>query len=244
MAIIVNADDFGLNRDVNNAIAEAFEKDLIDRTTLMVNMPGASEAMEIAADKGFAGRVGLHLNLTSGRPLTEAMASDPVMCNNAGEYTADFARNMRTRFFLPKQTRQNTEAEIRAQMDMYKKLGGTLWHVDSHHHVHTDPSIWRILKKVFKDYPVTSVRLSRNLYRGGNILMRIYKILLNASIRRRCSNFPRYFGSASDWRDFTENGPGPVKKGDTEIMVHPVYDHGGNLADVSRGEFFALERPV
>ena len=70
------------------------------------------------------------------------------MCNNAGEYTADFARNMKTRFFLPGSTRLAVEEEIRAQFDRYAELGGTLWHIDSHHHVHTDPSVWRILKRV------------------------------------------------------------------------------------------------
>ena len=70
MALIVNADDFGLNEIENRAIAEAFEKGLIDRTTLLVNMPFAEDAMRLASEKGFADRVGLHVNLTSGRPLT------------------------------------------------------------------------------------------------------------------------------------------------------------------------------
>ena len=242
MAIIVNADDFGLSEEVNKAIAEAFEKKLIDRTTLMVNMPDAEAAMELAAERGFADRVGLHLNLTSGRPLTTALSADPVICNNAGEYTADFARNMKTRFFLPKQTRLAVEGEIRAQFDRYAQLGGTLGHVDSHHHVHTDPSVWRILKKVFADHPVSSVRLGRNLYRGGNILMRLYKMMLNASIRRFCTGNPRYFGSATDYRDYTEREPDLSTRADVEVMVHPVYDNRGELADVSKGEFYALER--
>ena len=100
MAIIVNADDFGMSRSVNAAITEAFKKGLIDRTTLMANMPFAAEAMEIARREGFDGKVGIHLNLTSGKPLTEDVASDRVMCDDSGEFTADFARNFKTRFFL------------------------------------------------------------------------------------------------------------------------------------------------
>ena len=242
MAIIVNADDFGLSVEVNSAIAEAFEKGLIDRTTLMVNMPAAGEAMKLAEEKGFSDRVGLHLNLTSGRPLSAAISRDPVMCNNAGEFTADFARNMKTRFFLPGRTRSAVEEEIRAQFDMYENLGGTLWHIDSHHHVHTDPSVWRILKRVFADRPVSSVRLGRNMYRGGNVLMRLYKMINNASIRRYCNGRPRYFGSAADYRDYTEKDPDLSARADVEVMVHPVYDNGGRLVDVSKGEFHALER--
>ena len=242
MAIIVNADDFGLSEEVNNAIAEAFEKNLIDRTTLMVGMPAAEEAMELAIRKGFADKVGLHLNLTSGRPLSVAISSDPFMCNKAGEYTADFARNMKTRFFLPKGTSIAVEEEICAQFARYAKLGGTLWHIDSHHHVHTDPSIWRILKKVFADHPVSSVRLGRNMYRGGNVLMRLYKLMLNASIRKYCSGNPRYFGSAEDYREYIKTAPDLASRAEVEVMVHPVYDSSGNLADVSKGQFYALER--
>ncbi len=230
-----------MNEGVNAAICEAFEKGLIDRTTLMVNMPFAAEAMELAQKNGFAEKVGLHLNLTSGLPLTECMKSDTVMCNTGGEFTAEFARSMKTRFFLPRRTRKNLESEIRAQLDMYRQLGGTLWHVDSHHHVHTDPSIWSVARKVFRDYPVVSVRLSRNMYRGGNPLIRLYKSLFNSSIRRICIVKPKYFGSAKEYRDFTEGVPNLSDKCNVEVMVHPVYDNKGALSDISKGEFCALE---
>lgn len=235
MALIVNADDFGKSREVNEAICEAFEKGIIDRTTLMTNMPNAKEAMELAKEKGFSDKVGIHLNLTSGRPFTKDMAADPVMCNSSGEFSADFARSLKTRFFLPAKTRRNVEAEIRAQFDRYKELGGTLWHVDSHHHVHTDPSIWRELKKVMRDYPVTSVRLSRNMYRGGNILMRIYKKMLNASIRRQSKKRQDLFGSMPDYESFAASRPNLIKNHEIEIMVHPVYDADHDLADAYMG---------
>ena len=71
MNAIVNADDFGLNQSVNRAIAESFRNGLCLNTTLIVNMPYADEAVEIAYKEGFSDRVGLHLNLTEGVPLTE-----------------------------------------------------------------------------------------------------------------------------------------------------------------------------
>ncbi|MCR5687524.1 MAG: ChbG/HpnK family deacetylase [Lachnospiraceae bacterium] len=229
MALIINADDFGLNENVNSAIAEAFAKGLIDRTTLMANMPSAASAMQLAASEGFSDKVGLHINLTSGRPLTEKIACDPVMCRG-GEFTAEFARNIKTRFFLPRRTCEAVEGELRAQLDAYRELGGTLWHIDSHHHVHTDPSIWLILKKVLKDYPVTSVRLGRNMYRGGNPLMHIYKSVLNRSIRRFCRTRPDLFGSASDHESYFA-GRDTARDYEIEVMVHPVYDGEKKLAD-------------
>ena len=229
-----------MSESVNAAICEAFEKGLIGRTTLMVNMPYAKEAMELAKERGFIDKVGLHINLTSGTALTEAMRHNPVMCDALGVFTADFARNMKTRFFLPAVTRKNVEAEIRAQLDMYRELGGTLWHVDSHHYVHTDPSIWSVLKKVIRDYPVDSIRLTRNMYRGGNPLMRIYKAFLNVSIRKRCAVRPDYFGSAEDYETFFADTSSPGERYNIEIMVHPVYDSSGKLCDTYMDKFREL----
>lgn len=232
-----------MSESVNGAICEAFEKGIIDRTTLMANMPFAEEGMRLAREKGFIDKVGLHLNLTSGKPLTEEISSDPVMCNTAGEFTAEFARTFRTRFFFPKKTRENVEREIRAQLDRYRELGGMLWHIDSHHHVHTDPSVWKILKKVFRDYPVTSVRLSRNMYDGGNPLIRIYKYFLNRSIAGCSLTEPEYFGAAADYEDYSKRHEAVLECSNVEIMVHPVYDADGRLADVYHGSFRELKRP-
>ena len=242
MALIVNADDLGLNESVNAAIADAFEQHLIDRTTLLANMPSAADAMELAEDKGFAGKVGIHLNLTSGRPLTGELAADPLICGPSGEFSADFARNMKTRFFLPAATSRLIEKEIRAQLDEYRRLGGTLWHIDSHHHVHTDPSVWRILKKVLPDYPITSVRLGRNMYTGGNVLFRIYKAMYNSSVRRFCSTREDYFGSAGDYGSFIAKKPDAAIKYEVEVMVHPVYDDSGKLSDKCSGRYEELKR--
>ena len=235
MIITVNADDFGKNDSVNEAICLAFEKGLINRTTLMTNMPAAEAAMVLASQKGFTDRVGIHVNLTSGKPLTEAIAKDPLMCSADGAFTGDFARSLKTRFFLPQKTRINVERELRAQFEKYKELGGVLWHIDSHHHVHTDPSIWFIQKRVMKDYPVTSVRLGRNMYVGGNPLMHLYKLLLNSSIRRFCKEDAKYFGSAADYESFDPAKKHLQSNAGVEIMVHPVFDKDGQLADAFEG---------
>ena len=70
MGLIVNADDFGRSESVNRAICEAFEKGRVNSTTLMANMPAAKEAYELAKKGGFADKVGIHLNITEGMPMS------------------------------------------------------------------------------------------------------------------------------------------------------------------------------
>lgn len=233
MAIIVNADDFGKNHEVNMAICEAFEKGLIGRTTLMTNMPYAEEAMEMAREGKFADKVGIHLNLTTGKPLSSAVAKDANLCDENGQFNAFFAQGLKTRFFLPKKTLEAVKEELRLQLDRYRLLGGTLWHVDSHHHVHTDPSIWKALKRVIPDYPITSIRLGRNMYRGGNPLMHLYKLIFNSSVKRYCKSRCDYFGSAEDYDEWIKkcNESEFVLGNNIEIMVHPMYSEDGVLTD-------------
>ena len=243
MAIIVNADDFGISHEINLAICEAYQKGLINRTTLMVNMPYAQEAMDMAREQGFADKVGLHLNLTAGKPLSSALSCDRVMCDENGEFTAEFARNAKLRFFFPKKTRRGVEEEIRMQLEKYRELGGLLWHVDSHHHVHTDPSVWMAFCRVVKNskkvnkgsgFPISSVRLGRNMYKGGNPILHIYKALYNSSVRRFCKVRSDYFGSAADFENFfagAENANDTISRLNIEIMVHPMYSESGCLTD-------------
>ena len=71
MSLFINGDDFGMSKSCTLAIAEAIEKELIDGTTMMANGEYFDEAAALAASLGFAGKIGVHLNLTEGAPLTE-----------------------------------------------------------------------------------------------------------------------------------------------------------------------------
>jgi hypothetical protein len=75
--VIVNADDFGLSAKTNRVIVEAFENSVISSTTLMTNMPGFEDACEFAHRHRLLGKIGLHLNLTSGYPLSTPISNAP-----------------------------------------------------------------------------------------------------------------------------------------------------------------------
>ena len=76
--MIVIADDFGLSEEVNAAIVEAFDRGLLTGASIIANMPAFEEACELAAEHGFQDRVGTHLNLTEGTPLTERGFDAPL----------------------------------------------------------------------------------------------------------------------------------------------------------------------
>ena len=71
MKLIVNCDDLGYTRGVNEAIVIAYQQGILRSTTALVNSAYIQEAVTMMKENPGIG-VGLHLNLTSGKPLTIA----------------------------------------------------------------------------------------------------------------------------------------------------------------------------
>ncbi len=73
-----------------------------------------------------------------------------------------------------------------AQMDRALALGVPVSHIDSHHHVHTHPRLFRIVKQIQKKYRIRKVRLTRNLYSPGEDFparLRLAKYFWNLALR-------------------------------------------------------------
>ena len=66
--LIVNADDFGLTAGVSRGILDAHRKGIVTSTTVIVNRSIDPALVEQLVASGLG--VGLHLNLTLGRPIS------------------------------------------------------------------------------------------------------------------------------------------------------------------------------
>ncbi|HEU0152066.1 MAG TPA: ChbG/HpnK family deacetylase [Arenimonas sp.] len=136
--LIVNADDFGLAPAVNQGILDAHLAGSVTSTTLMVNMPAAAEAAAIAKAHPALG-VGLHFNLTLGKPLAGA-SSVPSLVGPDGNFheRSALARGL----FTGRVRREHLVRELDAQHQAYLALGIRPTHVDSHQHVHGFPAVF------------------------------------------------------------------------------------------------------
>ncbi len=241
MKIIINADDFGWNSQVNRAVVQAFEKGWITNATVMTNFPAFREAVSLAKENGFLDRVALHLNVFDGPPLTQAMAQDPHFAKK-GEMTPEKVmggRGLWRKFFLPKKTVLALRTEARAQMQKYQEAGFSEFHLDSHRHAHTLWSVFRAVEKEALEQGFTSARLSLNLYRKKNVLIRMYKRWFNHRLQKRFLT-PCYFTSGEEflalakrcWDEKTGKVNWTGFEGKTcEITVHPSFDENGRLID-------------
>lgn len=220
-AIIVNADDFGLTESCTRAIAEAFRGGLISSTTACANGAAIEEACRIAKENGFLTRVGIHINLTEGTPLTKGMKTDPFFCAD-GAFHGKINRLKKP----SKETLSHLEAEVAAQIERLRAVGFPISHADSHHHIHTAVFLIGTIEKVLKRYGIGKLRLHRNL--GAiRFYKKIVKNRFNKSLQKRGFITTEKMGSLDDLVLM----PKVAKAHLTEIMVHPDFDAQGRLID-------------
>ncbi len=128
--LIVNADDFGRSPGVNRGIMDAHTRGIVTSTTVMINYPDAAPGLQQIRDEAPDLGTGLHLNLTSGRPVSDP---DQVrsLVDGSGQFYPIDAWPTRVETFDPAHIRR----EIDAQVEHFTRLAGQPPdHLDAHHH--------------------------------------------------------------------------------------------------------------
>ncbi len=223
--MIINADDFGYSKSVNRAIDDCFKQKLINRSTIMVNMPCAEEAVILAKENGYFDCVGLHINLTEGKALSKECA-ESELCDENGFFKGIFHKSFKSRLYLNNDIKYAMFCEVRAQMEKYIEMGFTLMHADSHNYIHSYFSVYTQVRKLLKTYGFKSVRISRNIAAEKlSLPFKIYKTLFNGMIKNLKVNgkkihTTKYFCSVQDF--VASNDKVNIKK-DIEFMTHPDY---------------------
>jgi predicted glycoside hydrolase/deacetylase ChbG (UPF0249 family) len=225
-ALIINADDFGISRGVNTGIIEAAESGVVTSASVMVNMPGFADALDRAVSYP-ALSLGLHLNFTVGRPLTDV----PSLTRRAtGEFYA--LGELVTRASLGLVDTAEVEEECLAQVDLMTEAGFPPTHLDSHRHIHAHPALSATIVRAAASRGVTSVRIPREplLTNLGNWRATLKKTGLAACTRLSSRAHPpdrHFFGvSLQGGRSFASRLFSLVTQlpaGTSELMTHPGY---------------------
>lgn len=128
--LIVNADDYGHTRGVSQGIRQAHLRGIVTSTTAMMNYPGAAEDLRTALKECPQLGLGLHLVLTSGKPVLSAELV-PDLVDGEGKFYkyGPFIERMN------KINLTQVNLEWHAQVETFKNATGRLPdHLDSHHH--------------------------------------------------------------------------------------------------------------
>jgi len=166
--LIINADDFGLTRGVNRAIAEAHLQGIVTSATLMANGQAFDDALQRAQSNPGLG-IGCHIVLVDGVPLLESReVSTLIGGTNDGQF-----RQSLTSFALRAVggclDAGQIEAEATAQIRKLQSAGLAVSHLDTHKHTHIFP---QVLRPLLRAAQACGVRAVRNPFgRVGFLLM-------------------------------------------------------------------------
>ena len=174
--LIVNADDFGLSRSVNEAVIRAHRDGILTSASVMVNEPACDEAVKLAKENPKLG-VGLHITLLMGHSALPA-GKIPGLVNNRGEFS-DSPVSTGMKYFFNSGLRKQLRAEIRAQFEKFRATGLPLDHVNGHLHFHLHPVVFKILMEDSDTLGISHLRLTRDCFSRsrrtshGHLLYRI-----------------------------------------------------------------------
>ena len=180
--LIVNADDFGMTRGINRAIAQASAHGIVTSTTLMATAGAYDDAVNQAPGLNARLSIGCHVVLLDGIPILPP-ASVPSLVqprNHAGEFRVklnDFARAALSKNL----DASEIEAEAVAQIQRIQDSGLKVSHVDCHKHAHMFPAVLKPLLRAAQKRGVTAVR---NPF-GPMFPLPLGSIVRNPSVWRR-----------------------------------------------------------
>jgi len=250
--LIVNADDFGRSSSINEAVIRAHREGILTTASLMVNEPGAAEAIELAkANPGLG--VGLHLALVCGKPALTPQRI-PHLVNGAGQFP-DNAAVAGMRCFFSRAARAEARAEIAAQFERFASTSLSLDHVNGHLHFHLHPVVLEAILAGAERWKVRTMRLTVDPFflnarlAGGHWIYRASHAILFGLLSARARSMLRQRGIRTTDRVFGLLQNGRVEReyvarlverlpeGDSELYSHPC-------AEQFKDELAALVDPA
>lgn len=249
--LIVNADDFGRSRSINEAVVRAHREGILTTASLMVNEAAFAEAVTLARENPRLG-VGLHLTLMCGHSALPP-ARIPGLVNARREFGENPVRAA-FRYFARRDLLEQLRDEIHAQFAKFRATGLPLDHVNGHLHLHLHPTVFRILMEDSDKLGIRHMRLTHepfwldaNLASGRRLYRSLHAAIFFCLSRRARSGLrkrnirhtDRIFGLLENDRvdeAYVLRLLPVLPRGDSELYSHPSLD-------VFKHEFDALVSP-
>jgi hypothetical protein len=175
--VFFNADDFGMSLEVNKAILHAHRHGVLQGASLMMGQPATEDAVRLARDNPSL-QVGWHLHLCDSQPITR----------NAWPWGNSHSR-AGWAIGLSPAARRLMRDEVKVQWELFRATGLPCVFVNSHHHLHGHPFVYKAMLKVLPPEFGGWIRLGKPRFFSrtpGVIPFEIADALCIEPRRRRC----------------------------------------------------------
>lgn len=186
--LVLHADDFGLNADISRGIVGGFSAGLLTSTSILANAPAARLAVDLwqrleetrqagtlpsagarrrLGDPDAAFDLGVHLNLTQGKPLTATFPAQ--LLDDCGRFQPP-AGLYRRLLRHGKQCAAAIEAELAAQIGFVASHGLPISHLNGHQYVEMMPIVAGMVPRLARRFAIGRVRAAVEPRHGRNSL--------------------------------------------------------------------------
>jgi predicted glycoside hydrolase/deacetylase ChbG (UPF0249 family) len=177
--VILHADDLGMNRQVTDGIMQGFRQGILTSTSLLANAPDAARALalwiQLINDQASARLplhswrsrlddplscfdLGVHLNLTQGRPLTGNNYPGELL-DEAGRFPGIFALFSRLKRHGVRLYRE-IQAELSRQVEFLLDHGLQPTHLNGHQYIEMIPVVTEIIAHLLIRYDIHVIRIA------------------------------------------------------------------------------------
>ncbi|MDI9569231.1 MAG: ChbG/HpnK family deacetylase [Pseudomonadota bacterium] len=155
--IIVNADDFGADRHRDAGIAAAVAAGAVTSVSVLANGPSLDDGLPLLRywqRRGIS--VGLHFNLSEGRPLKGGTA---LLTGVDGGFRGKTETHDLLRETGVMAMTAEIEDELAAQLAHLKERGLRIDHLDGHQHIHIFPAAVAVVARAAARHAIPRIRV-------------------------------------------------------------------------------------
>ncbi len=156
-SLLLTADDFGLCRQVNEAVCLLHDQGVINSTSLVANSELFDQSLRQLRERPGL-QVGVHLNLTDGRPVLPSRQI-PSLVNSDGAFHGGRHYRVLARVLFGRFSTDEVRAEWTAQLARAAEAGIRVHHLNSHGHLHLLPAFRAVVLDLVEQFAIPCLRL-------------------------------------------------------------------------------------
>lgn len=148
--LIINGDDLCKNNATDEAILSAFRKGVVTSSSAFINFPDSAERLKKIHLENPDLPIGLHLNLTNGKPVLDSKEIKELADENGLFFDIDAILH-----HIPSMPISRVRKELQSQIELFLSTGVPLDHLDYHFHlVASYTPFFKIVRELALEYNV------------------------------------------------------------------------------------------
>lgn len=225
MRLIVNADDFGFSKQVNDAIILCHQEGIVTSTTLLAGSEAFEDAIALASQNPNLA-IGVHLAIDG--TLNIGKEYKTLLDLNTGSFYDD--ASIVKRIIKGKLKHKELVEEYSLQIEKVLNTGISVSHLDHHHHLHLYYPVLRAVMEVAKKYDIPFIRSQKILFQeNSNPIKRAYRLLHHLYLIQMHRSLDGYVCIYQCERETMDKKLRLIMNSDKKIMelvVHPSFENG------------------